>query len=443
MLGIAPLRERLSQLLEDHLRKELPALQGELEQKLLETSKALKQIGPEKATIAAKRQYLMGLSIAVHDILRAAVHGNYEHHFFGSMNLDAAIDSPANIRRLRAVIQHLNIEFAAGVRRRGHKYAIHLDSEESRDEYHPQDDEKDGSVDAEQTNDAPANCSRSHSHPQSLGRAESIQWTLRVLQRSRGHELPGTFNPLLISHLFWEQSEPWQPLALAHISKVAAVCNRFVHVALEVIAPADIGARFYTLKVEAALRSALTASRSELEKVVRDEARHPMTYNHYFTTTVQKMRQSRNCRDITFLTDDAKVQVQEKNHMPGSGYELTEYLDHHVIQEKVRNYVEQEMEHFSAREALESLIACYKVGIVGFAKHSYINTSTQDEWKYFIGVVTKQVIERHLVETLPSEILSPMIISGLTDDEVKQIATEPASVNRQRTSLEARRVVLE
>jgi hypothetical protein len=32
----------------------------------------------------------------------------------------------------------------------------------------------------------------------------------QVLIRTRGKELPGNFNPLLVGELFWEQSSKWQ-----------------------------------------------------------------------------------------------------------------------------------------------------------------------------------------------------------------------------------------
>ncbi|KAI9812068.1 MAG: hypothetical protein M1826_002987 [Phylliscum demangeonii] len=84
------------------------------------------------------------------------------------------------------------------------------------------------------------------------------------------------------------------------------------------------------------------------------------------------------------------------------------------------------MDRFSASEALDSQIAYYK-----------------DELKYFIGVVTKQVIERHLIEPLPAKILLPLVIAGLTDDEVHCIAAEPTAILEQRSFLEARKGILE
>ena len=57
--------------------------------------------------------------------------------------------------------------------------------------------------------------------------------------------------------------------------------------------------------------------------------------------------------------------------------------------------------------------------------------------------MTKQVIERHLIDALPDNIMSPMIITSMTDDEVSTIAAESPDITRQRESLETLRSALE
>jgi hypothetical protein len=62
--------------------------------------------------------------------------------------------------------------------------------------------------------------------------------------------------------------------------------------------------------------------------------------------------------------------------------------------------------------------------------------------KYFIGVVTKQVIERHLVDPL-AEILSPMVMATFTDEEVGHLAAEPEEITFRRAYLESQKVMLD
>ena len=68
---------------------------------------------------------------------------------------------------------------------------------------------------------------------------------------------------------------------------------------------------------------------------------------------------------------------------------------------------------------------------------------TQDEVKYFIGVVTKQVIERHLLTDLATDTISPVIITDMSNQEVAYVAAEPAETTRERQFLEGCKETLE
>ncbi|KAI9824015.1 MAG: hypothetical protein M1826_007548 [Phylliscum demangeonii] len=437
LLGIRPLRTRLSRLLQVHLQRELPDLQAELQTKLREATDGLSRLGEKRSTVAEQKEYLMGVSMTIHEILKAAVQGNYEHPFFGPIDREVAVDKPANISRLRAVIQHLNLAFAKKMRLQGHKYAIGnaipvVDVEpEDSDGVSKPPPVKEASISDDQQNsesDEPFDEEPSPTGfaPKRLSRAGALSWVLAVLQRTRGRELPGNFNPMLISQLFWEQSEPWEACALAHIDQVASVCDQFIHLVLQHSASSDVRSRLLTLKVEAALEESLSASREELRKIISDKRRHPITYNHYYTTTLQNNRRKKYGQSLMRISKTATVSVNEKTFMAGSGYTTKEYVDPQKLAQAVGKQIEQDMDRFSAAEALDSQIAYYK-----------------DELKYFVGAVTKQVIERHLIDPLPTKILSPLVIAGLTDDEVHWIAAEPTAIVQQRNFLETRKKILE
>jgi len=218
MVGIESLRSRLSTLLNNHLGQELPHLKKELERKLEDTVKDLKNLGDKRSTVVEQKQYLMQLSVKGHDVLKSAVSGHYENSFFGTVDTESSVDSSANLCGLRAVIQFLNLSFAENMRRYGHKHQI--SKKTGADENIagllslpvksplPCGDDSDKDVDAGETANNPPAEDLGLVVPKKLNREEGLQWVLRVLQRSRGRELPGNFNPMLISQLFWEQSEP-------------------------------------------------------------------------------------------------------------------------------------------------------------------------------------------------------------------------------------------
>ncbi|KAH9865175.1 hypothetical protein IAQ61_009122 [Plenodomus lingam] len=410
-VGIDSLRERLSKVLLNHLIKELPSLKDEMMAKLRCTLDEIEKLGERRNTTHEQRLVLMKISMRISDILKSATKGYYEGSFFGDINMDAAVDDSQNIRRFRAVIQHLNMNFAQDMRLRGHKYAITAgpgDDEKEREEEEKAAEELAGLQEENEQIVLPV--------PTKLTRKEGIEWVKKTLERSRGYELPGTFQPMLISQLFWEQSHPWEQLASMHISKVARACKDFITTVVQDNAPAEFQERLAAINVDAALARSWSDAKEELRKVLKDKARHPSTYNHYFTTTIQKMRQRKHQK----MTQDAA----EKSEATTNDGQTILYPD--KLAQAMENAIELNMDIFSSTEALDTQRAYYK-----------------DEMKYFVNTIVKAVIERHLVEPLPDIVLSPLAVTEMTDKEIEFVAAEPAEITQQRAHLESRKAMLE
>lgn len=62
--------------------------------------------------------------------------------------------------------------------------------------------------------------------------------------------------------------------------------------------------------------------------------------------------------------------------------------------------------------------------------------------KYFVDVVTKQVIERHLVKPL-AQIVSPMVMARFTDKEIQFFAAEAPEAVKMREHLENKKKMLQ
>lgn len=357
-VGIDSLRERLSKLLLNHLIKELPSLKDEMSNKLEATIYDMEKLGEKRDTTDEQRMVLMKISMKINDVLKSATKGYYDTPFFGSVNMDAAVDASENIRRFRAVVQHINIAFANDMRLRGHKYSFgsgpgdnEKDTEEA--EKARQDLEKLYSADFDEDL---ALLLESKPKPKQLTRKEAVEWVMKTLERSRGYELPGTFQPMLISQLFWEQSQPWEQLAFDHVNRVAGACKNFVYIVIQEIAPPEFKGRLTTLSIDAALTASLNAAKEELRKILKDKARHPSTYNHYFTTTIQKMRQRKQQK----LTKDASEKSQQKIAIDG---EYQWRLNPEAMQKALNDTIELDMDVFSSQEALDTQCAFYKVSI--------------------------------------------------------------------------------
>lgn len=348
-MGVDPLRERLSKLLLNHLIKELPSLKEEMSTKLQNTLEEIERLGEKRSTSEEQRMMLMKISMSIRDIISSAVKGYYENNFFGTVDMTAGVDSKANIRRFRAVIQHLNLRFADNMRLRGHRYAVGSG---------PGDDDIDLTDEDKAQQDLAALGDKSLSlflpNPKKLTRSEAVAWVQKVLERSRGSELPGNFNPMIISQLFWEQSDPWEKIAAEHINEVARRCKDFVTIVLQYTAPAEFQGRLAGMSVDAALKRALEECKAELRKIIADKSRHPMTYNHYFTTTVQKMRQRKQQK----LTQKATNKSGTAYIQNGESKTLVVPAE---MEKAMADLIEQNMDKFSSEEALDNQRAYYKV----------------------------------------------------------------------------------
>lgn len=223
-LGIDTLRVKLSQLLFEHVKKELPRLQEDLENALKIAKDELHLLGDSRATAAECRMFLARLNMDCHEICKAGLKGNYDIDYF---KLDAGLDeefslnNDGTIARIRASVQYVNMMFADKFRKEGHRYYIQFSASET------------------------AVVNTAGAQPWVLTKPEALEWVRQMLLRSRGSELVGNFNPHLIAALFWEQSGPWEKLAKAHIQQVTKLCEKFLSNLLNQVAPKDLKARIW------------------------------------------------------------------------------------------------------------------------------------------------------------------------------------------------------
>ncbi len=188
-LGIDRLRGRLSKVLLTQIAAELPGLINEIDQTFKSSQDHLTRLGDPRATVAEQRLYLFHLSQSFQTLVKASVGGNYNSTFFSD-----ATAEPGYQRRIRAVIQNLNEDFASTMSLRGHYRHV--------------------------INSAPAaEPVLVDSSAVQITRDDFIDRIEHLMRRTRGCELPGTFNPMIVADLFLEQSRPWEAIARRHAEK--------------------------------------------------------------------------------------------------------------------------------------------------------------------------------------------------------------------------------
>lgn len=352
-MGVNRLRDRLSQLLFDHLRKALPDLEEELHIMLSKTVGELDILGKRRESVSDQRFFLAELTTSAFNIIRMGCDGIYDAPFFGTLDIDARVDAEQNFLRLRAVVQHLNMTFAEDIRLKGITFQI--DKEQM-----PKSPE-DGAEAVQPWVTARKRGNPTTRKPVKMRRQQAITWVKHIQDRLRGRELPGVFNPMIIGHMFQEQSIYWEPLARKHIDAVANACKRFVLAVLDSVGTSDTTEKLSALVVLPFLKHMHSAAVAELEHVLKDKSRHPITYNHYFTDNIQKLQQERLTKFITQIAEQSKIQAVRKTNQAGPAYVDVEYVDPVALKSKLHQNIQHDMDKFAAEQALDAHDAFYKV----------------------------------------------------------------------------------
>ena len=368
-VGIGALRSRLSLLLFEHVKNELPKLREDLEVALDEAQSQLKLLGERRSATAECRAYLAQLSLDYWELCKAAVNGHYEGDYFKTeSDEEFSVDSRNAVARLRAVVQHLNTGFGEIIRTKGHKYQLNLTTNvNANTAWNPK-----NRVDTMQASAKPVSAGslKRRYEPVPLERTAALKWARKGLVRTRGKELVGNFNPLLIGELFWEQSCHWRSLAEEHIETMARMCEKFLRDLLERKCVKDVRTRIWTTKIADKLKARRADALHELEMIIDDNRSFPINYNHYYTDTITKNRRARQKAMLSEsiaagTTIEIKDTVHNGFHGFGSGGlpvpATTTQVDVEKVVDKYNSKIDPDMEGFSCEEALDCVMAIYKV----------------------------------------------------------------------------------
>jgi hypothetical protein len=114
-----------------------------------------------------------------------------------------------------------------------------------------------------------------------------------LMQRSRGCELPGTFNPLIIGQLFTEQCRPWRAITLRTKDGILHTVYRATTAILEHVAVDETVEGIFRL-ISERIEILKTDLELKLAKLLEPhDDGHLITYNHYLIDNVQKMQSTR------------------------------------------------------------------------------------------------------------------------------------------------------
>lgn len=184
---------------------------------------------------------------------------------------------------------------------------------------------------------------------------------------TRGKELIGNFNPLLIGELFWEQSMNWRKMAEEHIEQVSRLCEKFLHNLLEAKCPKDVKTRIWSFQIVEKLKTRRAGAFRKLDLIMQDVKRFPANYNHYYTDTITKRRRDR--QELTLAKSLESATTHEILPHCTSNHTSVK-VDVKKMASNYSTNFDPDMENFSCEEALDCLMAIYKVNISYYLKQS-------------------------------------------------------------------------
>lgn len=348
IVGVKTLRERLSRVLLIQVKKHLPTLVDDVRQKLAQCQAEMEKLGTSRSTVDEQRGYLLTASQSFQTICRAALDGAYDGSFFRKVN-GATQVGPS--KRLRSIVQNLNQAFANDMRNTGH-YRVLIDGEKTLFS---------GSKPEEAADPGHAKNGVMGSYDDDMKQIymttkEHHAWMKELMQESRGRELPGSFNPLLITELYHDQSQLWPAKAQDHVANVIKVAWEFVICLAYHSMDEQTASNLKNYWLESKLEVIATTARDALERLCIDRCRHPITYNHYCTDNLQKLRKTRQAKDLR-KTICAHINLNEES----AGESFNRNINVDALVEKIQGVTIVDPDEFACLELMDNMSAFYKV----------------------------------------------------------------------------------
>lgn len=215
--GVAALRAKLSRILHNHIRKSLPAVIQDIQDKVSDMEAELDRLGQPRNTPEDMRAYLIDIASHFQRLVQDGIRGHYIDPFFGGFN-GTHRKLRSNLRNFNRAIRHILVTFGSAQK------------------------VTDGHYDTSQQPPTPGYLEEFlevYTNNQCLPEPEPITWEElstrleRQAASNQGTELPGYVNKEIVIQLFQNQAKPWKVIASLHNEEIVRVARIFVTEAFE------------------------------------------------------------------------------------------------------------------------------------------------------------------------------------------------------------------
>ncbi len=309
------LKLRLSDVLRDQILRQLPSVLEDVKTEIKQCEHKLARLRASRPTVSEQRRHLLKVSIGSSTLLKAAIDGIYTDVFFTNIKL-----------RERAVVQNTLSDFAEQMRIEGYSRII-----------------REGPGPLEDNN-------------RCVSRSEYIEEVKALMKESRGRELPGTYNPLIVAELFSRQCKPWQSLAYDLSERVLSSAYISVKSVLWYVADERTAGSLFREVVGPSMEGLKLSLAAKIDEILEPHlSGHPITYNHYLTENMQKAQVARHRRELekrlkVFFKKDELV-IGATNH----------WFDMKALVETLVSSTEPVMDKFSCSMATNMMEAYCKI----------------------------------------------------------------------------------
>lgn len=322
-IGIQSLIPRLSAVLKNHILSQMPSFISDTHASLKEAKSSLQKLGATRQTLAEQRKYLLRGSEGFTVLVNNSLDGNYSEAFFGK-----TFGNNFFKRRLRAVVRDRLLHFAHTMDDRGEYMKIIDEGME---------------------------CGN---RQRCIYRTDYVEEVRHRLRWSRGRELPGNFNFMIVGELFYQQTQPWEGIVDDYIVTLLDDVRTAVMFMLQQVLDRQ--------SVEGVLKHIIHGKLSELEDKLRaktaellnpQQTGHPITYNSQYTKTIQEKRDQHLRNSI----------IKKLRAFFGEQYPTNPHIEARIdfrmqaLVDSLTSDTETDMERFACSEAIDCMLAYYQV----------------------------------------------------------------------------------